>query len=104
MTEQRIEDLLPLRRYADAIKAKLADYAQARVKDVARGAETPQLAGVLVQKYGYGLIDAFHEMFQCRADFAPTYADVDAAVANIDPDWRSTQKARWAARPCGLSL
>lgn len=98
------DDLLQMRNFADRVKTKLAEYAKSRKSDVARGAETPELAGVLVQKYGYGLVDAYHAIFDKKHDFAPTYADVDAAVASIDENWRATQAARWNARPCGLSL
>ena len=40
------------------IKGDLESYAKSRMNDVARGAETPELAGLLVQKYGYGLAKA----------------------------------------------
>lgn len=81
---------------AQKIAIKLADYTEARRRDVARGLETAELAGVLVQKYGYGLHDAFWEVFEDNKSApGPTYADVDAAVASIDPDWRQTQAKRW---------
>ncbi len=33
-------------------------YAHSRKNDVARGAETPALAALLVEKYGYGMVKA----------------------------------------------
>lgn len=74
----------------------------ARKKDVARGAETQHLAGLLVQKYGYGLCDAFVEIFGSQFD-GPTYGDVDRAVAEIDPQWQENAKKRWAGRPAKIS-
>ncbi len=85
------------------ILRKLADYAQGRKSDVARGAETPHLAALLLQKYGYGLCDAFGEVFG-RGELGPTYADVDHAVEEIDPDWRENGKKRWAGRPADISF
>ncbi len=79
----------------ERVLRKLADYASARKSDVAKGLETKELAGVLVQKYGYGLCDAFAEVFRDEAGPAPTYTDVDKAVGSIDPNWRRTQKLRW---------
>lgn len=87
---------------AERILAKLTGYGQARKQDVAKGLETAQLAGVLTQKYGYGLCDAFSEIYR-EGGVAPTYADVDRVVETIDPDWRETQSARWKAK-AGLDL
>lgn len=81
---------------------KLADYAEGRKKDVARGAETPHLAGLLVQKYGYGLCDAFAEVFGAKFD-GPTYGDVDRAVTEIDPQWQENAKKRWAGCPAEIT-
>lgn len=85
-----------------AVLAKLADYAESRKRDVQRGAETPELAGLLVQKYGYGLVDAFVVIFDDTLP-CPTYSDVDAAVVSINPDWFDTDRKRWAGRPAALT-
>ena len=42
---------------------QVKDYANGRAKDVARGAETPRLAALLVQKYGRGVVDAIATAF-----------------------------------------
>lgn len=88
---------------SDRILGKLNGYAAARVKDVARGLEQPELAGLLVQKYGYGLVDAFAEAFPEYAGVLLTYRDVDRAVETVDPNWKATQSARWSAC-AGLDL
>ena len=86
----------------DDVLLKLADYAERRKKDVERGAETPHLAGLLVQKYGYGLCDAFDEIFGSTV-IGPTYADVDRAVAAIDPEWEANMNKRWTGRPAAIT-
>ena len=48
---------------ATRVLAKLTEYAKSRKRDVAKGLETAQLAGLLTQKYGYGLCDAFGEIY-----------------------------------------
>jgi hypothetical protein len=86
----------------DAVLRKLTEYAEGRKKDVARCAESPHLAGLMVQKYGYGLCDAFDEIFG-RSLAAPTYGDVDRAVTEIDPQWQENAKMRWAGRPATIT-
>ena len=45
-------------RILNDLKQKIEEYAANRLKDVKRGAETAHLAGLIVQKYGYGMADA----------------------------------------------
>ena len=70
------------------VLAKLALYALHRKSDVASDAQTPELASLLVEKYGYGLCDAFAICYG-RDGPRPTYADVDAVVASLAGDWKS---------------
>lgn len=82
------------------------DYGQARKRDVAKGLETAQLAGLLTQKYGYGLCDAFGEIYREShrgATYCPNYSDVDKIVASLNPEWEATQAARWKSQ-AGLDL
>lgn len=81
---------------------KLTEYANSRQSDVRRGAETAELAALLLQKYGCGLCDAFALCFPDSGS-RPTYDDVDKAVAGVDPHWRDSARKRWAGRPAGLS-
>lgn len=81
---------------------KLREYAFGRAQDVARGAETPHLAGLLVQKYGYGLCDAC-ACLSLPPEESLSYQDVDQAVAQIDPDWQAHAKERWSFRPAQVS-
>ena len=91
------------KQVAERLLNKLMDNASARKKDVARGLEKPELAGLLIQKYGYGLVDGFGETFPEYAGVLLTYSDVDRVVEIIDPDWKATQSARWSAC-AGLDL
>lgn len=77
-------------------------YAEGRANDVARGAETPRLAALLLQKYGRGVIDAVTTIYE-----SPRAADgisrvLDEETARIDPDWRAHDRERWAGRPADV--
>lgn len=81
---------------------KVKEYAAGRTKDVKRGAETPRLAALLVQKYGRGLCDATVEIFEDFRAADPISAAVDAETAKIDPLWREHNEERWAGRPADV--
>lgn len=82
---------------------QLKEYAAGRASDVARGAETPRLAGLLIRKYGLGLVDAVSVVFDGprAADLIAKAADEEAA--RIDPFWREHDRARWAMRPADIA-
>src|SRR5262245_50401661 len=87
-----------INRLKERLAAKLQEYAEGRADDVSRGLETPALAGLLVQKYGYGMAaaaqvfdDVFETHFRSGIDF-------DAATASVDPDWRENMHKRWSAK------
>lgn len=81
---------------------KLGEYAEGRRSDVARGAETKELAAVLLEKYGYGLADATAIFIDNHAS-TTVYHSVDRLVAEIDPAATENRKKRWNARPADLS-
>ncbi|MCL4182084.1 MAG: hypothetical protein KJ011_01395 [Burkholderiaceae bacterium] len=81
---------------------QVRDYADGRAKDVARNAETPRLAALLLQKYGRGVIDAVATIYG-----SPRAADaigraLDEETVRIDPDWREHDRERWAGRPADV--
>jgi hypothetical protein len=80
---------------------KIREYAAGRAKDVARGAETPWLAALLLQKYGHGLLQGARIALGCSA-FSATVLDEE--TAKIDPEWKEHTKQRWEARPAGISV
>ena len=87
-------------RLAEEIKS----HALSRMRDVARGAETPELAGLLVEKYGMGLAKAAALAADVFDVPAPDLTrDVDKLVAEIDPDAKAHREKRWAQRPAGLT-
>ena len=80
---------------------ELRDYAKSRRNDVARGAETPELAALLVEKYASGLIKGAQLLDFPLEGFQK---EIDSTVLAIDPNFFENQKLRWAARPATLSL
>lgn len=92
-------------RLLDLCRRDLADYAASRKTEVDKGRETPELAGLLVQKYGYGMLKVLELL--SRTEETPRLdtkecLDVDAAVATINPDWAEFNKRRWAAEQVGI--
>ncbi|WP_017879674.1 hypothetical protein [Janthinobacterium sp. CG3] len=83
---------------------KVREYAQGRQQDVARGAERPRLAALLVQKYGLGIVDTVALLFDSPRAADPISKVVDEETAIIDPDWQENDRQRWAARPADLAL
>lgn len=97
--------MLTLDHLYERAKADLESFAQTRESAVQRGSKTAELAGLLTQKYGYGLAKAL----QLAADLGDVpnpslIADVDRCVAKIDPHWRTTFDLRIQARPAALLL
>ncbi|MDN8102610.1 hypothetical protein [Burkholderia multivorans] len=82
--------------------AEVRDYAQGRKSDIARGAESPALASLMVEKFGYGLMKAADVL--ALADSHLLTAEVDRLVVEIDPQHRKHQQYRWDSRPAGLSI
>lgn len=82
---------------SDAI-ADLRSYAQSRKNDVARNAETPALAALLVEKYAAGMAKALTIV----GIDAEIFELADQLVRDIDPDFEGHQKSRWQARPADI--
>jgi hypothetical protein len=83
----------------------LWDYALQRQQAIQAGHETDALAGILTQTYGYGLVEAVRALLGPDGELVatPLLADVDQAVAHLDPDWGHHATQRWAARPARLA-
>lgn len=80
--------------------SEIEGYAASRRNDVARGAETPELAALLVDKYGAGLAKAL----QIVGVDSGVQAITDRLVRSIDPNFDEHRTARWAARPAGVAV
>ena len=77
---------------------EIQGYAESRRNDVARGAETAELAALMVEKYGQGMARALH----IAGLDSQLHRELDRLVRDIDPAYEQNKKARWAARPAGL--
>jgi hypothetical protein len=82
--------------------ADMNEYAKGRKSDVARGAETPALASLMVEKYGYGLAKAASILGV--ADSNLLMAEIDRLVLEIDSEHSKHQQHRWQSKPAGLSV
>ena len=83
---------------------RLWDYALRRQHAVQAGHETAELAGVLVQHYGYGMVETVRALLGSDGELVatPLLAVVDQAVVHLDPAWDQHATQRWAARPARL--
>lgn len=79
-------------------------YASGRSRDVERGAETPRLAALLLQKYGLGIIQAVSVIYESPRAADPILYALDSEIERIDPDWRENHRLRWAARPADITI
>ena len=88
----------------EALRDSILDYAKGRKKDVARGLESEALAGLLIEKYGYGVNDAVKTLFDVMSlpgiDLTNT---VNAAQEDIDPNAKANRKLRFEARPATIT-
>jgi hypothetical protein len=75
-------------------------YAQGHVKDVMRGAETPELAALLVDNYCEGMASAL----RIAGLDSVVRAVGDRLVHEIDPQFEAHLEARWAARSLSLNF
>lgn len=80
--------------------AEIEEYAKSRLANVARGAETPELAALLVDKYGSGMARAL----AIAGIDSGIQAATDRLVREIDPEFNAHCRARWAARPAQLGV
>ncbi|MDF0490380.1 hypothetical protein PX554_19820 [Sphingomonas sp. H39-1-10] len=96
--EWRMDDRIAVEQLAALVR----DYASGRESDVAAGRETPRLAALLVQKYGWGVHDAAVALFGSERA-RPVIDAADQAMVSIDPDWRRHDRERWEARPADLA-
>jgi hypothetical protein len=87
------------------LQHRLWDYALRRQQEVHSGHETADLAGLLTQTYGFGLVEAVRALLGSDGDLVatPLLAAVDQAVAHLDPEWNQHATQRWAARPARLT-
>lgn len=81
------------------VVVEIRGYAASRARDVARGAETAELAAAFVDKYCDGMAKALH----IAGLNSEVRAEGDRLAREIDPDFDAHRKARWRARPAILA-
>ncbi len=86
----------------ERLVSRVRQYAAGRANDVARGAETPRLAALLLQKFGRGVAETVAEIYGSPRAADPIDTVVDEEVAKIDPLWREHDRERWAGRPADV--
>ena len=74
---------------------KVKEYADGRSESVTRGAETPRLAALLLQKYGLGIADAIATIYDTPRD---------EETMKIDPQWKEHNKIRWTSKPADIAV
>ncbi len=75
----------------DVLLKDLTDYFEMRRQCVQQETETPELAALLLQKYGYGMASAIDIVFVGLEDLKPKVnimKIVDSLVSMIDPEWK----------------
>jgi hypothetical protein len=88
--------------HVSALIEEIQRYAGNRVNDVARGAETPALAALMVEKFGEGLMKAAYLLGVERCD--DLKHEIDRLVREIDPQYPTHVQYRFEARPAGLAI
>jgi hypothetical protein len=86
----------------DVLIEELRRYAGKRLNDVSRGAETPALAALMVEKFGEGLSKAAH--FLRVEGTSELDHELDRLVREIDPLYPKHLQCRFEARPAGLAI
>jgi hypothetical protein len=85
-----------------ALIEELQRYAGNRSHDVSRGAETPALAALMIEKFGEGLAKAAY--FLEVEGAVELDREIDRLVRHIDPQYPKHLQYRFEARPAGLSI
>lgn len=84
---------------ANNLAVEFRQEAASRRAAVARGAETPELAATLLEKFGYALDKAAY-IAGIPSDLM---REVDQTVNEIDPNFEANRKARWASLPAAIT-
>lgn len=85
---------------------EIQEYADGRKSDIERGAETPRLAALMLEKFVYGMAKGFKQFEDGETIAIANDLIVlgDKLCLEIDPDYIRNRQARWDARPADLAL
>jgi hypothetical protein len=85
-----------------ALIEEIQRYARNRAQDVSRGAETPALAALMIEKFGEGLVKAGHLLGVERVDALKD--EISRLVRVVDAQYPKHLQYRFEARPAGLAI
>jgi hypothetical protein len=97
----RMRDADYTRICQERLLEELRIYARGRENDISRGAETPELAALLIEKFGLGMAAAAKALEFNPGDLTK---EMDRLCVQVDPEFNGNRQKRWAARPAGLIL
>ncbi len=83
---------------------EIEEYANGRKSDIKRGAETPRLSVLMLEKFALGMAKGFQQVEdgETIAIANDIIALSDKLCLEIDPDFIQNRQARWGARPADL--
>ena len=87
-----------LQTFVERLNANLMDEAQRRADRCGRGLERPEVGGLIVQKYSYGMAAAVEVLPELLRQRIPGQVEHGAAVSIVDPAWRENMHRRWNTR------
>lgn len=87
----------------ERLEREFLKYAESRKHDVERGAETPDLAAELVNKWTEGAQAALRTIEFPRAYYDKLAELADRLVLEIDPNFKENRRRRFKARPASLA-
>ena len=87
---------------------ELDDYFIGRSKDIKRGAETPAIAGLMFEKFAWGLSNGLKYLDKVLIErpsiSAVIQTKADELVLELDPSYKENKQKRWNSRPADLSF
>lgn len=86
----------------ERVAARLHEYSLQRQADIARGAQTPRLAAMLMQTYGLAMIDAAQDVFGQVHVRTELQRHLNEQTDSLDPSWRDSIQARLNLRPADI--
>ena len=104
-TKEQEMDLVTqqLEHAAKIAMLEIENYANARKRDIDRGAETPRLAALMVEKYALGIIKGLEIVAHSFDRAIPQLPrTLDEVILEICPEFHAETKARYEAMPADL--
>lgn len=87
----------------ERLRLSIQDFADGQAREVERNSESPHLAALLVQSYGYGIVHAIQVIYG-EAAAQVVQSEVDHHVNNIDHQWLDHAHQRRRGHPADIIL